>query len=85
MSFIWAAFVLLVATFGRTESEGMNQFVNFKSINSTYIGKLLKQRFDWKYFIEVLQQYEKSLFKLKVDPCLLSFVQIDSEELLKGK
>ena len=85
MDFFWVAFVLLVATCGRTESEGMSQFVNIKAINSTYIGKLLKERFNWKHFIEVLQQHEKSLFNLKVDPCLLSFVEIDGEELLKGK
>ena len=85
MDSIWVVFVLLVATCGRTESEGMSQFVNTKAINSTYLGKLLKERFSWKYFIEVLQQHEKSLFNLKVDSCLLSFVQIDREELLKGK
>lgn len=86
MPFLWAIFVLLVAICcGRTEKVLMSQFDNIKGIDSTFVQKLLKERFNWKYFIEALQQHEKSHFDVKVDPCLLSFVQIDREELLKGK
>ena len=86
MLFLWTTFVLLLAICcARTEKAGMSQFDSMKSTDSEFVQKLLKERFNWKYFIEALQQHEKSQLDMKVDPCLLSFVQIDREELLKGK
>ena len=86
MLFLWTIFVLLLAICsGRTEKAGMSQFDNIKGTYSAFVRKLLKERFNWKYFIEALLQHEKSHVDVKVDPCLLSFVQIDREELLKGK